>query len=191
MFVSFNIVGHIINCLLPLPGVMTTSLSSTVVSEEGLEAYSSMIWTLLPRRKFFSLCRAVPKPLCLVTFPLWRNTAMTPSHQRRSNGSSFGEDGEYWRSKRIPGRWMRLARIKCASSSWLWGLCPEVYFYILSQCRLSLHKCSKACQRVATLPCTELFLISSAGLPGRLQKVPAHPCMYPQLSHMQQHKQPI
>lgn len=62
--------GPINNCLLPHLGVMTTSISSTVVSEEGLEAYSLMTWTLLPKRKYSSLYRAVPKLLCLLTFPL-------------------------------------------------------------------------------------------------------------------------
>lgn len=52
---SLNTVDHISNHLMLPLGVMTTSISSTVASEEGLEAYSLMIWTLPPRRKYSSL----------------------------------------------------------------------------------------------------------------------------------------
>lgn len=123
---------------------MTTSISSTVVSEEGLEAYSLMMWTLPPRRKYSSLWRVVPKLLCLVTFPLWKGTATTPSHQRKSYGSSFGEDGEYWRSKRIHRRWIMLVTKKWASSSWLQGLCPVAVW-------VSLPRWPTACQTISTL----------------------------------------
>lgn len=52
---SLNNLDHISNHLTLLLGVTTTSISSTVVSVEGLEAYSLMIWTLPPRRKYSSL----------------------------------------------------------------------------------------------------------------------------------------
>lgn len=55
LFMSLNTVDHINNHLMLLLGVMTTSISNTVASGEGLEAYSLMIWTLPPRRKYSSL----------------------------------------------------------------------------------------------------------------------------------------
>lgn len=55
LFMFLNSLDHISNHLLLLLGVTTTSTSSTVVSAEGLEAYSLMIWTLPPRRKYSSL----------------------------------------------------------------------------------------------------------------------------------------
>lgn len=55
LFMSLNTLDHVSKHLMFLLGVMTTFISSTVASEEGLEAYSLMIWTLPPRRKYSSL----------------------------------------------------------------------------------------------------------------------------------------